>query len=60
MEGHLKCLTQLREVCAAGTIAKLIKIKVLMHPFWNLMFNFHDMCLLNKISHPKYKNMFHS
>ena len=31
------------------TIAKLIKIKVLVHPFSNLMFNFHDMCLLNKI-----------
>ena len=31
------------------TIAKLIKIKVLMHLFSNLMFNFHDMCLLNKI-----------
>ena len=41
-------------------IAKLIKIKVLLHQFSNLMFNLHYMCLLSQISHQKYTNKFHS
>ena len=35
------------------TIAKLIKIKLLLHQFPNLMFNLHYMCLLSQISHQK-------
>ena len=27
------------------TIAKLIKIKVILHQFWNLICNLHYMCL---------------
>ena len=42
------------------TIEKLIKIKVLLHQFSNLMFNLHYMCLLSQISHQKYANKFHS
>ena len=42
------------------TIAKLIKIKVLLHRFSNLMFNVNYMCLLSQISHQKYINKFHS
>ena len=41
-------------------IAKLIKIKVLLHQFSNLMFNLHYMCLLSQISHQKYADKFHS
>ena len=44
------------------TIAKLSKIKVLLHQFSKLMFNLHYMCLLHvsEISHQKYTNKFHS
>ena len=42
------------------TIAKLLKIKVLLHEFSNFMFNLHGMCLLSQISHQKYINKFHS
>ena len=48
------------EMLTTGTIAKLIKIKVLWHQFSNLMFNLSHMCLLSQISHPKYTNKFHS
>ena len=41
-------------------IVKLIKIKVLLHQFSNLMFNLHYMCLLSQISNQKYTNKFHS
>ena len=41
-------------------IVKLIKIKVLLHQFSNLMFNLHYMYLLNQNSNKKYTNKFHS
>ena len=48
------------EMLTTCTISKLIKIKVLLHQFSNLMFNLHYMCLLSQISHQKYTNKFHS
>ena len=48
------------EMLTTCTIAKLIKIKVLLRQFSNLMFNLHYMCLLSQISHQKYTNKFYS
>ena len=41
-------------------IVKLIKIKVPLHQFSNLMFNLHYMYLLSQNSNKKYTNKFHS
>ena len=48
------------EMLTTCTIAKLIKIKVLLHQFSNLMFNLHYMCLLSQIKRQKYSNKFYS
>ena len=42
------------------TIAKLIKIKVLLYQFSNLIFILHHMRLLSLISQQKYTNKFHT
>ena len=42
------------------TIAKLLKIKVLLHQFSNLIVDLNDMCLLSRILHQKYTNKSHS